>query len=206
MASDAVVLRDTPGYRGDTQLYLNSFLIGFSTLFVGMRLYARGFMVKRLGVDDLLAVLCLGCLVSLSAMEIRLVQSGSGTHIRYVSETRLFAFFNALTTQSLLYFWCVCLMRLHIAAFLPNLHNDSKLSTTVLDFLKTSLGRPADQVPSPAVQSATSGWSGASAASPCCPPSSSSSSSCCRASPSAPCGCLLSPQPTCACRVTPSTP
>lgn len=135
-ASDAVVLRDTPGYRGDTQLYLNWFLIGFSTLFVGMRLYARGFMVKRLGVDDLLAVLCLGCLVSLSAMEIRLVQSGSGTHIRYVSETRLLAFFNALTTQSLLYFWCVCLMRLHIAAFLPNLHNDSKLSTTVLDFSK----------------------------------------------------------------------
>jgi hypothetical protein len=31
-----------------------------------------------------------------------------------------------LTTQSLLYFWCVCLMRLHIAAFLPHLHNDSE--------------------------------------------------------------------------------
>ncbi|KAH7018047.1 uncharacterized protein B0I36DRAFT_368098 [Microdochium trichocladiopsis] len=126
MASDDVVLRDTPGYRGDTQLYLNSFLIAFSALFVGLRLYARCFMVKRPGIDDIIAVLCLGCLVALSVMEIRLVQVGSGTHIRFVSENRLFAFFDALTTQSLLYFWCVCLMRLHIAAFLPNLHNDKR--------------------------------------------------------------------------------
>jgi hypothetical protein len=83
-------------------------------------------MVKRPGVDDLLAVVTLGTLVALSVMEIRLVEFGSGTKIQFVSLDRLANFFNALTTQSLLYFWCVCLMRLHIAAFLPNLHNDSK--------------------------------------------------------------------------------
>lgn len=126
MASDDIILRNTPGYRGDTQLYLNGFLIGFSTLFVGARLYARCFMVKRPGIDDVIAVLCLGCLIALSTMEIRLVQVGSGTHIIYVSENKLFAFFDALTTQSLLYFWSVCLMRLHIAAFLPNLHQESE--------------------------------------------------------------------------------
>lgn len=131
MASDDVVLRDTPGYRGDTQLYLNAFLIGFSTLFVGARLYARCLMVKRPGIDDIISVLCLGCLCALSAMEIRLVQVGSGTHIMYVSEKRLFAFFDALTTQSLLYFWCVCLMRLHIATFLPNLHQDKRYLVAV---------------------------------------------------------------------------
>jgi hypothetical protein len=83
-------------------------------------------MVKRPGIDDAIAVIALGALIALSVMEIRLVEFGSGTHIKFVPEDKLMSFFNALTTQSLLYFWCVCLMRLHIAAFLPSLHNDSK--------------------------------------------------------------------------------
>jgi hypothetical protein len=127
MASDDVVLSSTPGYKGNSQIILNATLIAFSSVFVGMRLYSRLVMIKRAGVDDLIAVIALGSLIALSVMEIRLVEFGSGTHIRYVSENRLAQFFNALTTQSLLYFWCVCLMRLHICAFLPNLHNDSML-------------------------------------------------------------------------------
>jgi hypothetical protein len=123
---DDLDLSTTPGYRGHTQIVLNATLIAFSTIFVGLRLYARCFMVKRPGLDDVLAVVALGALVALSVMEIRLVEFGSGTKIQYVSMARLMNFFSALTTQSLLYFWCVCLMRLHIAAFLPHLHNDSK--------------------------------------------------------------------------------
>ena len=128
---DNLDLSTTPGYRGDVQITLNAILIAFSTIFVGMRLYARCFMVKRPGLDDIIAVLALGCLIALSVMEIRLIEFGSGTKIRYVSTNRLDSFFEALTTQSLLYFWCVCLMRLHIAAFLPHLHNDSK--STLVD-------------------------------------------------------------------------
>lgn len=157
MASDDLDLTTTPGYRGDGQIILNSILIAMSTIFVMMRLYARIFMVKRPGIDDIMAVMAYGFLVALSVMEIKLVQFGSGTKIRYVGEGRLFNFFNALTTQSLLYFWCVCFMRLHIAAFLPNLHQDKRfiwlvwsvaavtlVSTLIFFFIKITSCKPID--------------------------------------------------------------
>ncbi|KAL2208497.1 hypothetical protein CC79DRAFT_1366705 [Sarocladium strictum] len=153
--SDDLDLSATPGYRGDTQIVLNAILIAFSTIFVGLRLYARCFMVKRPGLDDIIAVIALGALVALSVMEIKLVEFGSGTKIEYVGMGRLESFFQALATQSLLYFWCVCLMRLHIAAFLPHLHNDKRylrsvyvvaaltlISTLIFFFIKVGSCKP----------------------------------------------------------------
>ncbi|KAH7305904.1 hypothetical protein B0I35DRAFT_413701 [Stachybotrys elegans] len=137
---DDIVFSSTPGYRGHTQIILNGCLIAFSVVFVSLRLYARFFMVKRPGIDDILAVLALGTLCALSAMEMRLVEFGSGTHIIYVPQARLMNFFNALTTQSFLYFWAVCLMRLHIAAFLPNLHNGKPYLITVYTIAGITLG------------------------------------------------------------------
>lgn len=93
-------LSTTFGYRGNQQLILDAILIALSTIFVALRLYARCFMIRRPGIDDIIAVLALGALVALSAMEMHLVQFGSEAKIQYVSTTQLVGFLNALATQN----------------------------------------------------------------------------------------------------------
>jgi len=66
-----VDLRATPGYKGDTQVGLNAALIAVTTLVVGLRLYARLYMLRKGGLDDVFAVLAFACAVALSAMEIK---------------------------------------------------------------------------------------------------------------------------------------
>lgn len=43
---------DTPNYRGHTEIGLSAWLIGFSTLFYGLRLVVRVSMTKSPGLDD----------------------------------------------------------------------------------------------------------------------------------------------------------
>jgi hypothetical protein len=47
--------RDAPDYKGQTEVIVNSTLIGLSALFLGLRLYVRTFMTKSLGLDDAVA-------------------------------------------------------------------------------------------------------------------------------------------------------
>lgn len=63
--------RDTPGWRGYVQWNLNVTLIAFSTLFILLRLGTRTFIVKALGLDDLIGVVAYIILISFSALEIR---------------------------------------------------------------------------------------------------------------------------------------
>lgn len=47
----------TPGYNGYVVRDLNAYLIAFSTVFLGARLYVRTFLTKALGLDDLMAAI-----------------------------------------------------------------------------------------------------------------------------------------------------
>ncbi|EJT74604.1 hypothetical protein GGTG_08444 [Gaeumannomyces tritici R3-111a-1] len=120
------ILRGTPDYLGDRTVHLNIFMIAFSVIFVGLRLYSRLYVAKRPGLDDAISVLTLGALLALSAMDIRLVEHGTGAHMQFVPPIYYLGFFDALATQTLLYFWAVCLMRMQIVAFLPGIHPGNK--------------------------------------------------------------------------------
>lgn len=69
--SGPVDFRSTPDYLGDRTIVLNSVMIAFSVIFVGLRLYSRLFVAKRPGLDDVFAVLALISLLALSSMDIR---------------------------------------------------------------------------------------------------------------------------------------
>ncbi|KAL2874972.1 hypothetical protein SGCOL_009815 [Colletotrichum sp. CLE4] len=86
---------DSPEYAGDKTLHLDIALIICTTIVVGIRLYVRAFMAKALGLDDLLAFLAFGLVSALSAMDIRLVQFGSGAHIEYIPKPLLATWFEA---------------------------------------------------------------------------------------------------------------
>jgi len=74
----------TPGWKGDLEINLNSCLIAFSTIFLGMRLYVRFVMTHNPGWDDAMAGLAYVMLIVQSAMDIRVVSYGSGTHMEHV--------------------------------------------------------------------------------------------------------------------------
>ena len=63
--------RDTPGWKGYLQWNLNVALIVFSTFFIILRLGTRAFLVKALGLDDLMGFIAFAALVVFSALEIR---------------------------------------------------------------------------------------------------------------------------------------
>ncbi|KAH7020702.1 uncharacterized protein B0I36DRAFT_333055 [Microdochium trichocladiopsis] len=116
----------SPDYKGYEVLGLNVALIVCTTLVVGTRLYVRAFMVKVPGLDDLFAFLSWGCVVALSASEIKSVEYGSGAHVWLVPPELIAKFFESLVNNTLIYFIGTGLMRLSIIAFLP------RLSTEVL--------------------------------------------------------------------------
>ena len=64
-------LSTTEGYRGNAIISLDAVMITLSTIIVGLRLYTRQFKVKRLGIDDLIAVPALGLMIALSVMDLR---------------------------------------------------------------------------------------------------------------------------------------
>lgn len=134
--------RETPDYRGNTVLIANAVLVGFTVVVFGARIYARSFMTKNLGADDLIAFLAFALLVTMSSMEIHAVNFGSGAHIRLIPKPLLATFFKTLTIQTLLYFWALAFVRFSVLAFLPRLGLDRKtkpvaITVAVLVFAQT---------------------------------------------------------------------
>ncbi|KAI1462552.1 hypothetical protein F4805DRAFT_452379 [Annulohypoxylon moriforme] len=121
---------NTPGYHGSREIGLNGWLIGFSTLLYGLRLYVRIFMTKTPGLDDGLAGMAYVLLLFQSMTDIHSVSFGSGTHLAYIPQNIMSEFFKALTIQTLVYFWAVALVRFAILAFLPRLAHDRCLVIT----------------------------------------------------------------------------
>ncbi|KAI1408477.1 hypothetical protein F5Y13DRAFT_194340 [Hypoxylon sp. FL1857] len=118
----------TSDYRGDTEIGLNAGLIGFSTLFYGLRLFVRINMTKSPGLDDAIAGIAFLLLVLLSAADIHAVSLGGGAHISFIPEDILAKFFESLVIQTLIYFWVMAMVRFAILAFLPRLARDRNIS------------------------------------------------------------------------------
>ncbi|KAJ5587593.1 uncharacterized protein N7459_003358 [Penicillium hispanicum] len=60
------------------------FMICFTGLLMIVRLYARAFLVKKVGLDDALAILTLIIYISFVVLCIVLIRLGSGRHIEYI--------------------------------------------------------------------------------------------------------------------------
>ncbi|KAI0134263.1 hypothetical protein BJ170DRAFT_192555 [Xylariales sp. AK1849] len=110
--------------KGRQMVNLNIAFITISTTLLFTRLYVRGFMIKVLGIDDLLASIAFVILTALSVLEILAVGVGSGTHMTEIPPERIPTFFSYLTTLQLLYYWGTGIVRLSIVAFYPRLSQD----------------------------------------------------------------------------------
>ncbi|KAI1092585.1 hypothetical protein F5B19DRAFT_502163 [Rostrohypoxylon terebratum] len=119
---------NTPDYHGSREIGLNTWLIAFSTIFYGLRLYVRTAMTKSPGLDDWLAGMAYLALLFQSMTDIHSVSLGSGTHQYYIPQDLLDEFFKTLTVQTLVYFWAVALVRFAILAFLPRLAQDRSIT------------------------------------------------------------------------------
>ncbi|KAG0157703.1 hypothetical protein PDIDSM_4888 [Penicillium digitatum] len=60
------------------------FLICFTGLLMIVRLYARAFIVKKIGLDDALAVLTMMLYIAFVVLSIILIKLGSGRHMEYI--------------------------------------------------------------------------------------------------------------------------
>ncbi|KGO78203.1 hypothetical protein PITC_034180 [Penicillium italicum] len=60
------------------------FMICFTGLLMIVRLYARAFIVKKIGLDDALAVVTLMLYIAFAVLSIILINLGSGRHIEYI--------------------------------------------------------------------------------------------------------------------------
>ncbi|KAF7519245.1 hypothetical protein PCG10_010107 [Penicillium crustosum] len=60
------------------------FMICFTGLLMIIRLYARTFIVKKMGLDDVLAVVTLMLYIAFVILSITLINLGSGRHIEYI--------------------------------------------------------------------------------------------------------------------------
>ncbi|KAH7011102.1 hypothetical protein EDB80DRAFT_384116 [Ilyonectria destructans] len=110
--------------QGPAIFKLNVCLIVLSSIVIIGRLYARGFMTKALGVDDILAVFGFGLTVAVSCLEIIQVGNGSGSRMSTLSPEQLKAFFALLPVEQIVAFLAPCFIRLSILAFLPRLSRD----------------------------------------------------------------------------------
>ncbi|KAI4598793.1 hypothetical protein KJ359_002685 [Pestalotiopsis sp. 9143b] len=113
-----------PGSKGGLIVNFNIAFIVISTTLLFTRLYVRVFMVKALGLDDLLASIAYCILTTQSVFEILAVGVGSGTPMDEVPADRIPTFFSYLVTLQLLFFWATGTVRLSIAAFYPRLSQD----------------------------------------------------------------------------------
>ncbi|KAH6985375.1 hypothetical protein EDB80DRAFT_224283 [Ilyonectria destructans] len=103
---------------------LNIALIIITTIIMILRLHARGWMTKALGLDDLIAVIAFGFAIALSALEIVAVHNGSGTPIDQLSDKQINAFFSMLPVSELIFILSCGTIRLSILTFLPRLNRD----------------------------------------------------------------------------------
>ncbi|TEA13080.1 Satratoxin biosynthesis SC1 cluster protein 4 [Colletotrichum sidae] len=124
MPESKVRFAESEGYSGHIVWQVNVALIVCTSTFVWLRLYVRAFVAKALGPDDVLALLGWGVLVTLSALDIRLVQYGSGAHLDTIPKEEFAIWFEGIVTNGLLYFVGTGLVRLSIVAFLPRLSQD----------------------------------------------------------------------------------
>ncbi|KAJ5558218.1 hypothetical protein N7535_008433 [Penicillium sp. DV-2018c] len=60
------------------------FMICFTGLVMIVRLYARAYIVKRVGLDDALAIVTLLFYITFAALSIVLINLGSGRHLQYI--------------------------------------------------------------------------------------------------------------------------
>ncbi|KAI1396418.1 hypothetical protein F4819DRAFT_134668 [Hypoxylon fuscum] len=118
---------DTPNYRGHTEIGLSAWLIGFSTLFYGLRLVVRVSMTKSPGLDDGIAGIAYLLLLTHSIIDIHSVSFGSGAHMDTIPEDLASKFFVSLGIETLIYFWAVAMVRFAILAFLPRLTQDKSI-------------------------------------------------------------------------------
>src|SRR5437762_2329267 len=79
--------------RSGVLIDLNAALISFSTVIIALRLYARGFMTKALGIDDAIALVAYLSCVTLSIIEILMAMHGSGIHMKLLSHEQIKNFF-----------------------------------------------------------------------------------------------------------------
>ncbi|EXA32113.1 hypothetical protein FOVG_16595 [Fusarium oxysporum f. sp. pisi HDV247] len=110
--------------QGAVIFNLNVCLIVLSSIVTIGRLYARGFMTKALGVDDLLAIIGFGLAIALSTLEITQVGNGSGSAMNTLSSAQIKAFFALLPIGQMVFFLASGFIRLSILAFLPRLGRD----------------------------------------------------------------------------------
>ncbi|KAH7124761.1 hypothetical protein EDB81DRAFT_912023 [Dactylonectria macrodidyma] len=103
---------------------LNIALMAITSIILVGRIEARAFMTKALGIDDLLAVFAYLLCMSLSVMEIVLVNYGSGSPTDDLSDEQVVKFFSTLPINQLLFFLACGMVRLSILAFLPRLSKD----------------------------------------------------------------------------------
>ncbi|ORY57453.1 uncharacterized protein BCR38DRAFT_449171 [Pseudomassariella vexata] len=122
---------ETPDYKGNAIRAGDIVLVILTAFFVGIRLYVRQFMTKSLSWDDGIAVLAFGTITTMSIMDIIAVNYGSGAHIDLVPEPLVEKFQQSLTTQGLLFYWTVGLVRLATAVFLPRLNKDKSFMIPV---------------------------------------------------------------------------
>ncbi|KAG7423148.1 hypothetical protein Forpi1262_v015684 [Fusarium oxysporum f. sp. raphani] len=107
--------------RGQLILGINAALIAITSIIVLARLYVRRFMLKALGLDDIITTIAFSLCVVGSAIDIAQVDHGSGMPMQYVSEEDLNIFFMLLAVAKLVYFLSSGFVRLSILAFLPRL-------------------------------------------------------------------------------------
>ncbi|KAI0851359.1 hypothetical protein F5Y00DRAFT_20308 [Daldinia vernicosa] len=112
----------------NTEIGINGWLIGFSTIFYAIRLYVRISITKSPGVDDALAGIAYMLLVTHCGMDIKAEFLGREIQLGTASEDVVAAFFESLTIQTLVYFWTVALVRLAILAFLPRIIRDRNIT------------------------------------------------------------------------------
>ncbi|CZR46044.1 uncharacterized protein FPRO_11491 [Fusarium proliferatum ET1] len=110
--------------QGPDILRLNICLTVFSSLIMIARLYARCFMTRAFGVDDILALVGFALTVAITAIEIAQVQNGSGSTMSTLTYAQLKAFFTLLPVEQMLLFPALCFIRLSILAFIPRLRRD----------------------------------------------------------------------------------
>ncbi|CAH0056299.1 unnamed protein product [Clonostachys solani] len=103
-----------PGSDGILLLKINTAFIAVSTVIVATRLIIRAFVIRNLGIDDLVSTIGL----SLTALA---VFNGSGTRMEEVPPDKRIKFFNMLPIERLLYFWAIGFVRLSVVAFYPRL-------------------------------------------------------------------------------------
>ncbi|KAH7011944.1 hypothetical protein EDB80DRAFT_407559 [Ilyonectria destructans] len=103
---------------------LNIALMVITSIILLARIKVRAFMTKALGIDDALAVVAYLLAMALSAMEIVLVNYGSGAPMDDLSDEQIVKFLSTLPINQLLFFLACGMVRISILAFLPRLSKD----------------------------------------------------------------------------------